>query len=77
MNRKVPEITESVEELNDLLKVSKNTTEKDRLRMLYLLKKVEKRKNAQKKSPACSVCVVRTIGQWLAKYENRWDLSCY
>ena len=38
MNKKVPDITESVEELKSLLKKSKRTTEKDRLRMLYLLK---------------------------------------
>lgn len=68
MNRKVPEITESVEELNDLLKVSKNTTEKDRLRMLYLLKSGEAK---TRKEVACLLGMCReTIGQWLAKYET-------
>ena len=38
MNKKVPEITESVEDLKSLLNTAKNVTQKDRIRMLYLLK---------------------------------------
>lgn len=45
MDKEVSEITDNVEELNAVLKESKNTTEKYRLRMLYL-PKVEKRKRA-------------------------------
>lgn len=68
MNKKVPEITESVEELNALMKESKNTTEKDRLRMLYLLKSGEA-KTRKEVARLLGMCR-ETIGQWLAKYET-------
>ena len=38
MNKKVPEIIESVEDLKSILNTTKNVIQKDRIPMLYLLK---------------------------------------
>ena len=68
MNKKVPPITESVEELKTLLKKSKNTTEKDRVQMLYLLKSGTV-KNRTEVADSIGKST-KTIGQWLSKYEE-------
>lgn len=67
MNKKVPDITETVEELNSLVKKYKNTREIDRLRMLYLLKS-GKAKNRTEVARLLGMHR-ETIGQWLSKYE--------
>lgn len=68
MNKKVPPITESVEELKTLLKKSKNATEKDRVQMLYLLKSG----TAKNRTEVADLIgkSTKTIGQWLSKYEE-------
>jgi len=38
MNKKVPEIIESVEDLKSILNTTKNVIQKDRIPMFYLLK---------------------------------------
>ena len=68
MNKKVPSITESVEELNALLKKSKDSTEKDKLRMLYQLKSG---KAKYRSDVNANLKINRTtIGRWLSKYEE-------
>ena len=67
MNKNVPEITESVEGLNSLMNSAKDATQKDRIRLLYLLKS-SKAKN--RIDVACLLGLYRKmIGQWLSKYE--------
>lgn len=68
MNKKVPPITESIEELIILIKKSKDTTEKDKLRMLYQLKSGK----AKYRSDVSSNLGIgrTTIGRWLSKYEE-------
>lgn len=67
MNKKVPEITESVEELKSLMNTAKDVTQKDRIRMLYLLKSGAS-KNRIDVASSLGMCR-ETIGQWLSKYE--------
>ena len=67
MNKKVPPITESVEELKTLLKKSKNTSEKDRVQMLHLLKSSKAKNRTETTRLLCMS--PKTIGQWLSKYE--------
>ncbi len=69
MNKKVPDITESVKELKSLMSTAKDTTEKDKIRMLYLLKSGEA-KNRIGVAALLGMCR-ETIGQWLSKYEAR------
>ena len=67
MNKKVPEITESVEELKSLLNTTKDTTKKDKIRLLYLLKSGE----AKTRVDVARLLGMnrKSIGQWLSKYE--------
>ncbi len=68
MNKKVPPITESVEELNTLIKKSKDSTEKDKLCMLYQLKSG---KAKYRSDVGSNLNISRiTIGKWLSKYEE-------
>ena len=67
MNKKVPEITESVEDLKSFMNTAKDATQNDRIRPLYLLK------SGEAKNRIDVVCMLgmcrKTIGQWLSKYE--------
>ena len=68
MNKKVPSITESIEELNSLIKKSKDSTEKDKLHMLYQLKSG---KAKYRSDVGANLKTSRTtIGRWLSKYEE-------
>ena len=67
MNRKVPDITESVEDLKSLMKTTKNATQKNKIRMLYLLKSGDA-KNRKDVASILGMCT-KTIGLWLSKYE--------
>ena len=67
MNKKVPEITESVEDLKSLMNTTKDTTKKDKIRPLYLLKSGETKTRVD---VARLLGMNRkSIGQWLSKYE--------
>lgn len=68
MNKKVPEITESVEELKVLLRKCKKKHEVQRLTALYLLKSGEAKNRVQ---VAAHLGVDRmSVGQWLRVYET-------
>ena len=68
MNKKVPEITESVEDLKGLLRQAKKKHEIQRLNMLYLLKSGQAKNRSQ---VAKHLGVDRTsVGTWLAAYET-------
>ena len=67
MNRKVPEITESVAELKSLLCNASEGYKKQRLSMLYLLRSGQA-KNRTQVAELLGVHRI-TIGQWLAAYE--------
>ena len=68
MNKKVPEITESVEDLKGLLRQAKKKHELQRLNALYLLKSGQAKNRIQ---VAASLGVNRTsVGNWLAAYET-------
>lgn len=66
MKRAIPPITESVEQLQALLKAEKHPRRRERLQMLYLLKT----KQAQTRKQAADPLVVHraTIGRWLDTY---------
>ena len=67
MNKKVPEITESVAALKGLLRHAKKKHECQRLNALYLLKSGVARNRIQ---VAASLGVSRaSVGSWLAAYE--------
>lgn len=68
MNKKVPEITESVEDLKSLLRQAKKKHEIQRLNALYLLKSGAAKNRIQ---VANLLGVDRTsVGTWLAAYET-------
>ena len=68
MNKKVPEITESVEVLKSLLRQAKHKHELQRLNALYLLKSGQAKNRIE---VAKSLSVDRTsVGTWLAAYET-------
>ena len=68
MNKKVPEITESVEDLKVLLREAKKQHEIRRLNTLYLLKSGQAKNRIQ---VAAILGVDRTsVGQWLSAYET-------
>ena len=68
MNKKVPEITESVEDLKVLLQKAKKKHEIRRLNTLYLLKSGEAKNRLQ---VASLLGVDRTsVGTWLCAYET-------
>ena len=68
MNKKVPEITESVEDLKGLLRQAKKKHEIQRLNALYLLKSGTAKNRVQ---VAKTLGVDRTsVGTWLAAYET-------
>ena len=68
MNKKVPDITESVEELKSLMGQSTQVHEKQRLSMLYLLRSGHAK---NRKQVAELLGVHRTtIGHWLSSYET-------
>ena len=68
MNKKVPEITESVEDLKGLLRQAKKKHEIQRLNVLYLLKSGAAKNRIQ---VAKLLGVDRTsVGTWLAAYET-------
>ena len=67
MNKKVPEITESVADLRSLLRQAKHKHEIQRLHTLYLLKSGQAKNRIE---VAASLGVDRTsVGTWLAAYE--------
>ena len=67
MNKKVPEITESVQDLKGLLRKSKKKHEIQRLTVLYLLKSGQAKNRVQ---VAERLGVDRmSVGQWLSAYE--------
>ena len=67
MNKKVPEITESAEDLKGLLRQAKKKHEIQRLNALYLLKSKQAKNRIQ---VAEALGVDRTsVGSWLAAYE--------
>ena len=67
MNKKVPPITERVEELKVLLRKSKQVYQTQRLSMLYLLRSGQ----AKTRTQVAAVLGVHriTVGHWLAAYE--------
>jgi len=68
MNKKVPEITESVEDLKSLLRKSKKKHEIQRLTALYLLKSGQAKNRVQ---VGKHLGVDRmSVGQWLSAYET-------
>ncbi len=68
MNKKVPDITESVEELKSLMGQSTQVHQKQRLSMLYLLRSGHAK---NRKQVAELLGVHRTtIGHWLLCYET-------
>lgn len=68
MNKKVPEITESVEDLKGLLRQAKKKHEIQRLNALYLLKSGTAKNRVE---VAKALGVDRTsVGTWLAAYET-------
>ena len=68
MNKKVPDITESVEDLKGLLRQAKKKHEIQRLNALYLLKSGVAKNRVE---VAASLGVDRTsVGTWLAAYET-------
>lgn len=68
MNKKVPEITESVEDLKSLLRQAKKKHEIQRLNALYLLKSGAAKNRIQ---VANLLGVDRTsVGTWLAAYQT-------
>ena len=68
MNKKVPDITESVEELKSLLRTSTHRHETQRLSMLYLLRSGHA-KNRKQVAELIGVHRI-SVGQWLATYET-------
>ena len=68
MNKKVPEITENVEELKVLLRNSKQVHQTQRLSALYLLQSG----HAKHRTQVAELLGVHraTVGQWLAAYET-------
>ena len=68
MNKKVPDITESIEDLKSLLRASKRRHEIQRLSMLYLLRsgQAKNRKQVAELLGAHRV----SVGQWLETYET-------
>ena len=68
MNKKVPEITESVEDLKGLLRQCKKKHETQRLTALYLLKSGQAKNRVQ---VAEHLGVDRmSVGHWLSAYET-------
>lgn len=68
MNKKVPDITESVEELKSLMGQCSQVYQKQRLSMLYLLRSGQAK---NRKQVADLLGVHRTtIGNWLLSYET-------
>ena len=68
MNKKVPEVTESVEDLKVLGRRAKKKHEIQRLNTLYLLKSGEAKNRVQ---VASLLGVDRTsVGSWLSAYET-------
>ena len=68
MNKKVPEITESVQDLKVLIRQSKKKHEFQRLTVLYLLKSGQAKNRVQ---VAERLGVDRmSVGQWLSAYET-------
>ena len=68
MNKKVPDITESVEALKSLLRTSTHRHETQRLSMLYLLRSGHA-KNRKQVAELIGVHRI-SVGQWLATYET-------
>ena len=67
MNRTVPEITESADELKSLLRNASEGYQTQRLSMLYLLR-TRQAKNRTQVAELLGVHRI-TVGQWLATYE--------
>ena len=67
MNKKVPDITQSVAELKTLLRQASRSHETQRLSMLYLLRS-GKAKNRKEVSELLGIHRI-TVGEWLAAYE--------
>ena len=67
MNRTVPEITESADELKSLLRNASEGYQTQRLSMLYLLRSGQA-KNRTQVAELLGVDRI-TVGQWLATYE--------
>jgi transposase len=68
MRKKLPEITESVEDLHQLVKGEKEVQKRQRLQMLYLLKSGQAPSRLE---VARMVAVHRhTVGAWLDRYEQ-------
>ena len=68
MNKKVPDITESVADLKSLLRASKRPHEIQRLSTLYLLRSGQA-KNRTQVAELLGVHRI-SVGQWLAAYET-------
>ena len=68
MNKKVPEITESVEDLRLLLRKCEKKHETQRLSALYLLKSGEAKTRKQVAALLGSNRI--SVGQWLTAYET-------
>ena len=68
MNKKVPEITESVEDLKRLLRQAKKKHEIQRLTALYLLK--SKQVKTRLEVAACLGVDRTSVGHWLGAYET-------
>ena len=68
MNKKVPEITESVKDLKVLLRSSEKKHEIQRLTALYLLKSGQAKNRVQ--VAECLGVDRMSVGQWLRAYET-------
>lgn len=68
MNKKVPDITESVEDLKALLRTSRQKHQTQRLSVLYLLRSGQA-KNRTQVAELLGVHRI-SVGQWLATYET-------
>ena len=68
MNKKVPEITESVKDLKVLLRKCKKKHETQRLTVLYLLKSGQAKNRVQ--VAKCLGVDRMSVGQWLRAYET-------
>lgn len=68
MNKSVPRVRESVEELEDLLKREKRSRYHERIQALYFLRSGQAK---NRKQVADLLCLGRnTIGEWLRRYED-------
>jgi transposase len=68
MNKVLPDIRESVEELKEQLRRESRTRQKERLQALYLLKSGQ----AKSRTQAGKLLGIsrRTVGEWLDRYEQ-------